>query len=214
MSVAVVGAAIGLLWGLTADRIAARWPEHEDGRVRPVDWRTPIVALAGLAAGGLVVDRFAGNVAWLTLMAVEIGALVLLFATDLDQRLLPDWITYPLGALALAAFVLGVGPYVRDTTELAWAAGAAFGIPLVLYLLSIPFGSGAIGPGDLKLLAAVGLLAGPGRLFLGLLGGAIVAALVILVLLALRRITLKTYVPYGPFLIVGLLWALLAGVEI
>jgi len=59
-------------------------------------------------------------------------------------------------------------------------------------------------------LIIVGLLVGPGRLFLGLVSGAILAAVVILVLVVLRRITLKTYVPYGPFLIAGAVWALLA----
>jgi leader peptidase (prepilin peptidase)/N-methyltransferase len=43
----------------------------------------------------------------------------------------------------------------------------------------------------------------------GLLAGAILAATVILLLLLLRRITLRSYVPYGPFLILGALWATL-----
>ena len=109
------------------------------------------------------------------------------------------------------AFALGAGPFVHDPTELAFAAVASVLIPAVLYLVSIPFGPGAIGQGDLKLLAGVGLLAGPPRLFLGLVSGALAAAVVILVLVGIRRITLKTYVPYGPFLIAGALWALLGG---
>ena len=31
----------------------------------------------------------------------------------------------------------------------------------------------------------------------------------LVVLLALRRITLKTFIPFGPFLIIGALWAIL-----
>ena len=38
-------------------------------------------------------------------------------------------------------------------------------VPVALYLLAIPFGRGAIGQGDLKLLVSVGLFAGSGRLF-------------------------------------------------
>ena len=214
MPIAVVGAAIGLLWGLAADRFAARWPVHEDGAVRGIDWRTPIVAIAGLAAGALLVDRFGATPGQLAVMAIAVAALVGLFAIDLDQRLLPDVITYPLAGLALVAFALGVNPFVHDTTELAFAAAAAIAMPLLLYVLSIPFGRGAIGRGDLKLLVGVGLLGGPYRLFLGLVAGAILASVAILLLLVLRRITLRTYVPYGPFLIAGALWALLAGVGI
>jgi leader peptidase (prepilin peptidase)/N-methyltransferase len=210
----VFGVAPGLVWGLVADRIAARWPAHEDGRVRPIDWRTPIVALAGGVAGWLTLDQFrALSYGQLAIMAVEVLALVLLFATDLDQRLLPDVITFPLVGLALAAFVLGLGPYVHTVEDLAFAAVAAIVAPVVLYVVSIPFGAGAIGQGDLKLLVSVGLLGGPGRLFLGLVSGAIVAAIAIVVLIALRRITLKTYVPYGPFLIAGAIWALFGVLE-
>ena len=39
--------------------------------------------------------------------------------------------------------------------------------------------------------------------------GALLAGVVIVVLLALRRITLKTFIPFGPFLIIGALWAIL-----
>lgn len=206
----IVGAVVGGIWGLACDRIAARWPVHEDGRIRPIDWRTPVVAVVGAGSGAFLVDRFGGNAGQLALMGLYVLALILLFATDLDQRLLPDVITYPLIVLALVGFVLGVGPYVHDPTDLGFAAAAAVGMPLFLYLLSIPFGAGAIGLGDLKLLVSVGLLSGPLRLLVGLIGGALIGALAIVVLIVLRRITLRSYVPYGPFLIVGAMWALLA----
>lgn len=210
-----LGAVLGLGWGLFADRLAARWPVHEDGLQRAVDWRTPVVAVAGAAAGAALVARFGGLatsgdlVGILVVMAIYTLALVVLFATDLDQRLLPDVITLPLIALALIADAIGIGPYVHDPSEIAVAAVVAVAVPIGLYLLSIPFGAGAIGQGDLKLLVSVGLLGGPLRLFFGLVAGAVIAALVILVLIALRRITLRSYVPYGPFLIVGATWALL-----
>ena len=43
--------------------------------------------------------------------------------------------------------------------------------PLVLYLLSIPFGAGAFGLGDVKLLVGVGLMGGGIRAFTGLVSG-------------------------------------------
>jgi prepilin signal peptidase PulO-like enzyme (type II secretory pathway) len=202
---------IGGAWGLIADRIGARWPAHEEGRpaVRPVDWRTPIVAIVGALAGGLTVGRFGSEPVHLVLVGLVAADLVLLFATDLDQRLLPDVLTLPLVPLALAAFALGASPYLVTSGDLLIAAIVAIVVPLGLYLLSLPFGPGAIGIGDLKLLAGVGLLGGAGRLLAGLVVGAIAAAVAILVLVALRRITLRSYVPYGPFLILGCLWALL-----
>jgi leader peptidase (prepilin peptidase)/N-methyltransferase len=56
---------------------------------------------------------------------------------------------------------------------------------------------------------SVGLMVGPLRLVYGAIYGALLAGVVLVVLLLLRRITLKTLVPYGPFLIVGAIWAVL-----
>jgi leader peptidase (prepilin peptidase) / N-methyltransferase len=202
---------VGLVWGVIADRIAARWPAHEEGQpaVRPIDWRTPVVALIGAISGAVVVLRFSGEPVHLALMTLVALDLVLMFATDLDQRLLPDVLTLPLVPLALAVFVLGISPYLQAPSDLLAAAAAAVILPLGMYLLSLPFGPGAIGIGDLKLLVGVGLLGGPFRLVATLVVGAVVAAAVIVVLVVARRITLRSYVPYGPFLILGCLWALL-----
>jgi leader peptidase (prepilin peptidase)/N-methyltransferase len=209
LALVLVGA-IGFAWGLVADRIAARWPAHEDGSVRPVDWRTAAVAIAGALAFALLLSRFQAEPRAFLYLGVVVVLLVLLFATDLDQRLLPDVITLPLVPYALAGFVAGLGPFVTTPEELFWAAVAGIALPAILLLLSIPFGAGAIGIGDLKLLFGVGLIVGAGRIVVTVAVGAVAAALGILVLLVLRRITLKSYVPYGPFLIGGAMWAILA----
>jgi leader peptidase (prepilin peptidase)/N-methyltransferase len=167
------------------------------------------VVLTGGAAYYATVASFEGNPAELIVIGVDVIALVLLFATDLDQRLLPDVITLPLVGLALVAFATGSGPFVHALDELGWAAVAAILVPLGLFLLAIPFGAGAIGQGDLKLLVSVGLLAGAINLIYALVSGALLAGVVVLLLVATRRITLKSFVPYGPFLIAGTLWVLL-----
>jgi leader peptidase (prepilin peptidase)/N-methyltransferase len=205
----VIAALVGLAWGLAADRLGARWPAHEDGSIRRVDWRTPVVAiLAAVAFGGTVI-RFGTAPAQLAVVGLYVAALIVLFATDLDQRLLPDVITLPLIAYALLVYAIGASPFVPTVQDFAWAAGAAIVVPLVLYLLAIPFGQGAIGQGDLKLLVSVGLLAGSGKLFYALVAGALLAGLTVGILLFVRRISLKSFVPYGPFLIAGILWAML-----
>jgi len=85
-----------------------------------------------------------------------------------------------------------------------------FLVPGGLWLLARPFGAGAIGEGDLKLLVSVGLLAGAVKLFYGLVAGALLAGVLVAILVFIRRLTMKSYVPYGPFLIAGTLWAILA----
>lgn len=208
-AVIVAAGLAGVAWGAAADRIAARWPEHDELLVRPVDWRTPVVLAAGGISGAALVARFGGDPVGLAFLAPLLAALVLLFATDLDQRLLPDVLTLPIGAYALVGFALGVGPFVRTPADLGVAAVAGVALPGVLFLLSIPFGAGAFGLGDLKLLFGLALVVGLGRLVTTVIVGVLVAGISIVVLLIARRITLKSYVPYGPFLIAGALWAVL-----
>ncbi len=204
LALAVIGAA----WGFAADRIAARWPAHEDGTVRPIDWRTPVSVIVGALALAAVPVRFENDPATAAIFGAYVIALVLLLATDLDQRLLPDVITLPAIPLAFLVTLAGLNPLVPPGV-LPIAVVVAIAVPAGLALLARPFGAGAIGMGDLKLLVSVGLLAGPLRMFTGVVYGALLAGLVIVVLLALRRITLKTYIPFGPFLIIGALWAIL-----
>lgn len=204
----VGGAMLGFVWGLVCDRIGARWPAHEDGSVRPVDWRTPLVALIGaVAIGGLsLAFRDAGP--GLGVLLLYAAALVLLLATDLDQRLLPDLVTLPLVPFAALVDIAGLNPLVGPSA-LPFAIVTAIAIPSLLLVLSIPFGEDAIGMGDIKLLVSVGLLLGPAPAVSGLVAGALLSGIVVVGLLALRRVTLRTYIPFGPFLIVGALWGIL-----
>jgi leader peptidase (prepilin peptidase)/N-methyltransferase len=176
--------------------------------VRPVDWRTPVAVVTGaLALGGLTL-RF-GDPVPAAAFGAYLVALVLLLATDLDQRLLPDLVTLPAIPLALGFALLGLNPLV-PADALPVAVVVAIAVPGVLYLFSIPFGAGAFGLGDVKLLVSVGLLAGPLRMGSGVAYGTLLAGVVIVALLVARRITLKSYVPFGPFLIFGAIWAILA----
>lgn len=201
----VAGAALGVL----ADRLATRWPEHDEEHPpgRRVDWRTVLCGVAGAAALGLLPLRYGGDILALIVFGAWIVTLIVGLATDLDQRILPDELTLPVIPVALAYAVSGLNPLVGGEVLLAVLAAAL--IPAVLYLPSIPFGAGAFGLGDVKLLAGVGLLLGGDRALGGTLFGLILAGAVLVVLLVTRRVGRKSYVPFGPFLIIGALWAVL-----
>jgi leader peptidase (prepilin peptidase)/N-methyltransferase len=205
----IVAFLVGIAWGFGADRLAARWPEHEDGRVRPVDWRTPLVVALGGLAFAATMARFGADLRAEMIVGGYVAALVVLFATDLDQRLLPDLITLPLIALAVIVTVTGASPFIRTNDDVLWAVAAALVVPVALALLARPFGPGALGQGDLKLLVSVGLLMGAVNLFYGLISGALLAGITVAILVFVRRISMKSFVPYGPFLIAGILYAIL-----
>ena len=208
-ALAVALAVAGGVWGFVSDRIATRWPEHEEGvEPRRLDWRTVVCIVIGAAALAVLPGRFSDPVQ-LALFTAWFLALTTLLATDLDQRLLPDLITLPLVPLAALAAITGIDPLPHDSFGLAGAVAVAILLPLGMYLLSIPFGPGAIGMGDLKLLFSVGLLSGLVRTITGVVAGAFLAGIVIALLLVARRITLKSFIPFGPFLVLGAFWSVL-----
>jgi leader peptidase (prepilin peptidase) / N-methyltransferase len=202
-------AAAGGVLGFAADRSATRWPEHDEEHSpgRAIDWRTVVCIVVGAGAFGLLVGRFGGDLLALAVFGAWFGALVFGLATDLDQRILPDELTLPVIPIALIYAVIGQNPLVGSA--LLPAVLAAVLIPAVLYLPSIPFGAGAFGMGDVKFLIGMGLLLGGERALGATLVGLSVAGVTLLVLLLTRRIGRKTYIPFGPFLILGALWGVL-----
>ena len=141
------------------------------------------------------------------------GWLLLIVAViDLHTRRIPNRLTYPLTpallVLLTVAAVLEGTPGVALRSVLAGVA--CFALLLVLALVN-PRG---MGMGDVKLAAFIGLglgYLGWGHvwlgLFLGFLGGGVIAAL----LLALRLRTRKDHIPFGPWLALGAIVALLVG---
>lgn len=209
LALAIGFGAVGLVIGLVADRLATRWPEHDDDHPggRPIGWRTAVCAAFGALAFAVLPTRFADDQLALALFGAWFVTLIVGMATDLDQRLLPNVLTLPVIPIALIYAASGRNPLVGG--ELLLAIIVATVVPLVLYLLSIPFGAGAFGIGDAKLLVGVGLMTGAIRAFTGLVSGLVSAGVVLAVLLVLRRVTMKSYVPYGPFLIFGAIWGII-----
>jgi leader peptidase (prepilin peptidase) / N-methyltransferase len=198
---AVVAALIGGAFGFAADRLSARWPEHEpDYRPRGPGWRTAVVSLAGagIAAGLVLRWQDPLDVAVLLVFA---AALIVMLATDLDQRIIPNLVSLPLIGYAALLLVLNLSPLLADR-ELALLSGLAAGIgtPLLL-LLTDRLVRGDLGRGDVWLAISIGLLAGVTRTFVGFLVASIGFALVLVVLMALRRLGRRSHVPFGPVLI-------------
>ena len=135
----------GFALGLAADRLATRWPEHDEedaGRSpgRLADGR--LCPGRGVALG-LLPLRFGSDPLAFALFGAWFVTLIIGLAIDLDQRLLPDLLTLPVIPVAPIYAWSGANPLVG--TELVPAVLAAVAIPAVLYLPSIPFGAGRSG---------------------------------------------------------------------
>lgn len=201
MPVVIGVAGLFVAIGAASERLASVWPPDEASHRGPGLRTMLIAAAAGLSAAGIVARS--GLPAWATAAyLLALGLLTVLVATDLEQRRLPHLLLDPL-------IVLGVGfvPF-NPAVEPLWAlvgglAGVAFLGALALVV------RGGLAMGDLYLVAPLGLLLGWPAIFTALFAAGLMAALTSLVLLAARRVGMRSYIPFGPFLVAGAVVALL-----
>ncbi|MGI8658528.1 MAG: prepilin peptidase [Candidatus Limnocylindria bacterium] len=190
--------AIGALFavgGVVAERLASVWPADE-ARRRPFGWRTLLLALvSGLVAAAIVARS---QLPWWAtgVYLVLLALLLVLTATDLEQRRLPHLALDPLilVGVAFVPFNPGIDPFMAVI-----GAGAAVGFLGALALVV----RGGLAIGDLYLVAPIGFMLGWPAIFSALFAAAFLSAGTSLVLLAARRVGLRTYIPFGPFLVGG-----------
>jgi len=168
-----------------------------------------VLELATAAVLALLLGRLGAQLE--TVAFAFLGALgVALAAIDITVQRLPDRLTLPaypiLIALLMVAAIAG-----HDVTALARAllGGVALAGGYLLLALLRP---GQLGGGDVKLAGIAGLALGwlgwP-TLIAGAVLGFLLSAVVSLALLAFRRITLRSEICFGPFLLGGALLAIL-----
>ena len=136
---------------------------------------------------------------------------VALALIDARHKRLPDVLTLP--SYPVALLLLGVAAVATPDGPrhflVALTGLAAAWLLFFLQALSYPAG---IGWGDVKLSGIVGLYLGwlgVGALVAGLFLGYLLAAVVGLALLAARRASRKSQLPFGPFLLAGTLTVIL-----
>jgi leader peptidase (prepilin peptidase)/N-methyltransferase len=146
-------------------------------------------------------------VASIVLYLPFVAALLALAAIDLERRLLPNRIVYPLAVWGLVAALL----LDRDALPEHLLAGA--GAFLFLYLAALAHPAG-MGMGDVKLAGVMGLYLGIAvipALLVALLSGTLAGFGMVLREGAAAR---KKTVPFGVFLAFGALVAVLGGGEL
>lgn len=186
----------------------------------PIAWRYPLVELAtGLIALAMV-DRF-GLTAAAALYFVFAAALVAVTFIDLDWKIIPDVITLP-GLLVGLAAVLGAHLAARsglDPPALvvtpARALAGAVGGPAGLWLIALAYqrltGIEGLGMGDVKLAGLLGAFLGGAGVFLTIFLASAAGSVVGLALMAARRGSTRTALPFGTFLAPAGLLVLLYG---
>lgn len=190
----------------------------------PISWRLPVVELAtGALFAGLALQLGFNPRLAAAIMYVSIFLVILV--VDLEQQIIPNRLIYPalpvvwlLSALwapsEAARNTLGLFQILSQGGDMPLALGQSLAGGLVAFLVMLipwllyPDGMGA---GDVKLAALVGLVTGFPLSFLALLLSFLTGGLVGGLLLLSGAKGRKDPIPFGPFLVVAGMAALLWG---
>jgi len=211
---------------------------------KSISWQYPIVELtAGLlfllifnfqffpiASLSRILDGYAVGTIFQFLNLIFLfyitSALIIIFIYDFKHYLIPDKALFPAIAIAFFYRLFEIFNFGHRDLFGIWSLGFGFFAPLLTYFFAILISSGlfllifliskgrAMGFGDVKLAVLMGLLLGfPNvlvALFLAFLFGAIIGV----ILMVLEKKSLKSEIPFGPFLITGTFMALFWGQQI
>jgi len=181
---------------------------------KPISLQYPLVELL---TAGLFVLSYLGlpktgviNYVLLGFWLAQLVSLIALAIYDFKWMLLPNKMLLPAALIAILQII------THSYLDQAWApilnspaaAAAAGGF---FYLLFGVSGGKWMGGGDVKLALVLGLILGLKNTLIGLLIGFNIAAIVSVVLIASKKMSRKDLIPFGPFLILGAIIAMLWG---
>jgi leader peptidase (prepilin peptidase)/N-methyltransferase len=213
---ALAGAAVAIVITLAATPYLARltltvpdrdnaawWRGARAGRSRQV-----LTALTAVVVGGLA-GAAAGPSALLPAFVALALAGIPLVLIDYEHHRLPNRLVYPAAgaAVALLAGAAAVRDDWPDYVRALEAAAAAYAVLFVLMLIS----PRSFGWGDVRLGGLLGAYLGYTSwiaVYYGIFGGFVLGSLVSIVLLIMRKATLKTALAFGPMLLLGALLVL------
>jgi len=180
--------------------------------------RSPVVEFATAAIFAFLAWHY-GLSLELAFAVVYASIFIVIFAIDLEQELILNIVVFPAMILAFAFSFFWGGfeefwPKIGPGFVLSALLGGAVGFVLMLLPYLITRGRG-MGFGDVKLAALIGLMSGFPLVVVELLVGIIGGGLVAVFLLVSRAVkSRKAAIPYGPFLAVGTMVALVWGDKI
>ena len=165
----------------------------------PISIRYPIVEAITAAMFGLAWWHY-GPGALLVSRLIFGGALVALFAIDLEHHLLPNAITLPLLVVGFVFSFFTEPGWFSSLIGIVVGGGVLFTIAEVYYRVRHEEG---LGMGDVKMLAMVGAFLGWQLTLLTLMLASFSGTLIGLALIVSRRGSMKYALPFGTFLALG-----------
>ncbi len=209
LAVVIGGIGLGSLLNAAADYLPRRRQALADSAALPAFSLRPNLLASPRHAALLPAGAILLAASWqrFDLLAQQIVVaafslvLLLVFVIDIEHRLVLNLILAPTAIAALLASIWLPGMSPKSSV-----LGGLIG--LGLFLLIAVIGRGAMGTGDIKLAGVIGLITGYPLVLKALLIGIILGGLGTLILLIGKRVTLRSYLPYAPWLVGGALFVM------
>jgi len=175
-----------------------------------ISWQYPLVELATGILFVLVIHYTFSNFLFSIFYFLISCFLIIIFVYDLKHYIIPDKVIYP--AIGIA-FFYRLFEICLSAEALAKAENLGFGILPSLFFLAIIIFSREkwLGFGDFKLAILMGLFLGWPKILVALFLAFFIGAIIGIELIILGKKTLKSEIPFGPFLVSGTFLAMFFG---
>ena len=189
---------------------------------KKISWQYPLVEItAGIISAVLFMQIFSAcdlatvSILRFIFLLFIFLSLVVIFVFDLKHYIIPDEVVFPaIGVSFLLLLINTLSTTGLDIDIFLDFLGAAMLVSgFFLFLIWITKGEG-MGGGDVKLGFLMGMTLGLSKTFLALFIAFVSGAIVGLVMIILRKKKMKSALPFGPFLILGLVISYFWGSEI
>ena len=201
--------AAGLLAGLLANWAADQLPNYTAAPGAPLHrhpLRKQIVMVALLVLFTLLAAHNHGDPARQFVSWCYAWFLTTVLVIDLETRRVLNIMLLPAAVFAVAA---GLWLGQPNLASMLGGAAVGFGLFWCLYVLGrVKYGRGALGFGDVKLVAVIGLMTGYPNVLNALVIGAVLGGAAAVILLLTRRAGWRSTTAYAPYLAAGAMLAL------
>ena len=169
-----------------------------------ISWQYPIVELATAILFVLVLYY---NLPLLYTLTIS-SLLMVIFVYDLKHYIIPDKIIYP------AILVSGIFVWQHTTYNIQYTIYAAIGASVFFAAMFFASRGKWMGFGDVKLAFFMGLFLGWPNILVGLFAAFMLGGIIGMGLIVCGKKTMKSQVPFGPFLVTGTFIAMFLGDKI
>ena len=169
-----------------------------------ISWQYPMVELATAILFILVLYY---NLPLLYTLTIS-SLLIVIFVYDLKHYIIPDKIIYP------AILVSGIFVWQHTTYNIQYTIYAAIGASVFFAAMFFASRGKWMGFGDVKLAFFMGLFLGWPDILVGLFAAFMLGGIIGMGLIAYGKKTMKSQVPFGPFLVTGTFIAMFLGDKI